>query len=85
MISHIAGDNQRKIRSELEQAQRILHTICSRLKPLDRSDERVQRTEAALAAVERALWAMASGPDSIGPAAKIRAIVTVPGPLYSVP
>ncbi len=84
MISYITADDQRKIRSELEKAKHILHTIFSKLNPLDRSDERVRRTEAALAAIERALWAMTSGPGRLGPAVRIHAILKVPAPLHSV-
>jgi|ERR1700761_994103 len=80
MISYITADDQRKIRSELEQARNILHKIFSRLKPLERSDERVTRTEAALASIERALWAMTSGPGRLGPAVRIDAILKVPTP-----
>ena len=55
MISYITADEQRQIRSELESVQRMMQTVFSRLKPLDRSDERVTRTEMALAAIERVL------------------------------
>jgi hypothetical protein len=77
MISYITADEQRKIRAELEQAQNILCIVFSRLKPLARSDERVTRTEAALASLQRALWAMTSGPGRLGPAVRIQAILKV--------
>jgi hypothetical protein len=84
MTSYILADDQRKIRSDLEEAQRIMHTVYSRLKPLCRSDERVTRTEDALAAIERVLWAMTLGPGRLGPATRIHAILKVPASLYSV-
>jgi hypothetical protein len=84
MISYIRADDQRKIRSELEEVQRIMQTVFSRLNPLERSDERVTRTEAALAAVERVLWTMTSGPGRLGPKFPVHAILKVPAAIRSV-
>ena len=81
MISYITADEQRQIRSELESVQRVMQTVFSRLKPLNRSDERVTRTESALAAIERLLWAMTSGPGRLGPSVPVQAILKPPASL----
>jgi len=83
MISYITADEQRQIRSELESVQRMMQTVFSRLKPLDRSDERVTRTEMALAAIERVLWAMTSGPGRLGPSVPVQAILKLPASLHT--
>lgn len=80
MVSYITADEQRNIRSEIEEAQRILQRVFLHLKPLERTDDRVTRTEQAVSAIERLLWTMTSGPGRLGPAAKVRAILTLPGP-----
>lgn len=78
MISYIPADEQRAIRSEMEQAKRILQQVFLRLNPLDRADERVVRTEQVLSALERVLWTMTSGPGRLGPPVKVRAVLTPP-------
>ena len=85
MICNILADDQRTIRSDLEQIQRVMHGILAQMKHLDRTDERVRRSEAALASIERVLWAMTAGPGRLGPAVKIHSILTLPTHLYSVP
>jgi hypothetical protein len=84
MISYITADEQKQIRLELEEVQGILQTVFARLRPLDRSDERVVRTEAALASIERVLWTMTSGPGRMGPAVPVRAILPPAVSLYLV-
>ena len=73
MTSYITMDEQRTIRSEVEHAMRITQQILWRLDPLERSDERISRTEQALAALERLLWTTTSGQGRGGPAVKARA------------
>lgn len=78
MNSYITADEQSKIRCEIEQIQRSTEEIFLRLNPLDRSDERIIRTEQLLSAVERLLCAMTSGPGRLGPAAMVRPILVPP-------
>lgn len=85
MTSYVTADEQRKIRSELEQVQHIMQTILERLNPPDRTDERVTRIEATLAAIERALWTMTAGPGRLGPAVRIRPILRIPASFSPVP
>jgi hypothetical protein len=75
MTSYITADDQRKIRSELAEIDAILQTILTRLTPLEKHDERVIRTQEVIAALQRLLWAMTSGPGRLGPAVKIEAIL----------
>jgi hypothetical protein len=84
MTSYIPVDDQKTIRSELEAVQRRMRIVLSRLGPLDRNDVRVTRTEAVLAAIERTLWAMTSGPGRLGPEMPVQAILKVPAPLFVV-
>jgi len=85
MISYITADEQKQIRLELEEVRGILQTVFARLRPLDRSDERVIRTEAAIAGIERVLWTMTSGPGRLGPSVPVRAILPLPVSLRLVP
>lgn len=78
MISYVTADEQRAIRSDLEQVERILMEVFERLKPLSRDDERVTRTECALASLKRLFWVMTSGPGRLGPAMKQEAILALP-------
>jgi TPP-dependent trihydroxycyclohexane-1,2-dione (THcHDO) dehydratase len=78
MISYVTADEQRAIRSDLEQVERILMGVFSRLKPLSRDDERVTRTECVLASLKRLFWVMTSGPGRLGPAVKRDAILALP-------
>jgi hypothetical protein len=85
MAKRITADDQRKIKSELEDVRRIMRTIFLRLKSLDRGDIRVTRTEAALAAIERVLWTVTSEPGGVGRSAPIHAILSLPVPLSPAP
>ena len=83
MISYITADEQRTIRSEIEHARHLLEKVFLRLSLLERTDDRVTRTEQALSALERTLWTMTSGPGRLGPPAKVHAILRLPGPSTS--
>lgn len=80
MISYIPADEQRTIMCEIEEARNLVQQVFLRLKPLARTDQRVTRAEEALSALERLLWAATSGPGRLGPPARKRAVLTVPGP-----
>ena len=71
-------DEQKTIRSEIEQAREIIQQVFLRLSRLDRTDERVMRTGQALSALERVSWTMTSDPGRLGPAAKPFAILIPP-------
>ena len=75
MTSHIAADEQRMIRMGIEEIRRITQQIFARLETLDRTDQRVVRTEQALCAIDRLSWSISWGPDSFGPPANVRAIL----------
>src|SRR5689334_10102180 len=80
MLSYVTADDQRRIRSELAQVESLLQTVFARLKNLDRRDERVTRTESTIAALQRLLWTMTSGPGRLGDPIKVQPILTIPNP-----
>jgi hypothetical protein len=75
VVAYIDANDQRKLIAELEGVQSALQDVFAKLKPLDSRDERVTRTEAALAAVTRLLWTMTSGPGGVGPPMPVTAIL----------
>ena len=84
MAKYITSDDPTKIRSELEEVQRAMQRIFSRLKSLGKNEISVTRAEAALAAIERVLWTVTSEGGGLSPSVPIRAILSVPFPLNSV-
>lgn len=76
MNAHLSADEQRKIRTELDEIGRILEKILSRLAPLDRSDDRVSRTECVLASLKRLSWSMSNGKGRLPFPVKIESVLS---------
>lgn len=76
MNAHLSADEQRKIRTELDEIGRILEKILSRLAPLERSDDRVSRTECVLASLKRLSWSMSNGKGRLPFPVKIESVLS---------
>lgn len=76
MNGYLSADEQRTIRAELDQVGRILERVLSRLAPLDPNDDRVSRTECALASLKRLYWSMSNGRGRLAFPAKIEPVLT---------
>lgn len=78
MTPYLSADEQRKIRTELDEIGRILERVLSRLAPLDRDDDRVVRTECVLASLKRLYWSMSCGRGRLGLPVKIESVLNPP-------